>query len=100
MHMLTVCCVLMLCRWVQVACPRLSIDWGLAFDKPLLTPYEVSLRFCGLLFSPDAAECCFRIIIFLSACDAAYCDQWSCSMGSVILSICHAGDYLPDGATM
>jgi 2-(3-amino-3-carboxypropyl)histidine synthase len=27
--------------WVQVACPRLSIDWGYAFDKPLLTPYEV-----------------------------------------------------------
>lgn len=26
--------------WVQVACPRLSIDWGTAFAKPLLTPYE------------------------------------------------------------
>ncbi|ERE67973.1 diphthamide biosynthesis protein 1 [Cricetulus griseus] len=26
--------------WVQVACPRLSIDWGSAFPKPLLTPYE------------------------------------------------------------
>ena len=29
--------------WVQIACPRLSIDWGLAFDKPLLTPYEAAL---------------------------------------------------------
>ncbi|XP_033123551.1 2-(3-amino-3-carboxypropyl)histidine synthase subunit 1-like [Anneissia japonica] len=29
--------------WVQVACPRLSIDWGFAFDKPLLTPYEASV---------------------------------------------------------
>ncbi|KAF6040259.1 DPH1 [Bugula neritina] len=29
--------------WVQVACPRLSIDWGTAFNKPLLTPYEVSV---------------------------------------------------------
>ena len=29
--------------WVQVACPRLSIDWGLAFDKPLLSPYEMSV---------------------------------------------------------
>ena len=29
--------------WVQIACPRLSIDWGLAFDKPLLTPYEVGI---------------------------------------------------------
>eukprot|EP00062_Callorhinchus_milii_P020267 gi/632975718/ref/XP_007904382.1/ PREDICTED: diphthamide biosynthesis protein 1 isoform X1 [Callorhinchus milii] len=29
--------------WVQVACPRLSIDWGTAFSKPLLTPYEASV---------------------------------------------------------
>ena len=29
--------------WVQIACPRLSIDWGLAFTKPLLTPYEAAL---------------------------------------------------------
>lgn len=26
--------------FVQVACPRLLIDWGYAFNKPLLTPYE------------------------------------------------------------
>ncbi|GKZ74060.1 diphthamide biosynthesis protein 1 [Aspergillus niger] len=26
--------------WVQIACPRLSIDWGYAFARPLLTPYE------------------------------------------------------------
>jgi 2-(3-amino-3-carboxypropyl)histidine synthase len=29
--------------WVQVACPRLSIDWGGAFDKPILTPYEAAV---------------------------------------------------------
>ncbi|CAG5135786.1 unnamed protein product [Candidula unifasciata] len=29
--------------WVQVACPRLSIDWGTAFRKPLLTPYELNV---------------------------------------------------------
>lgn len=29
--------------FVQIACPRLSIDWGLAFSKPLLTPYECSV---------------------------------------------------------
>ena len=29
--------------WVQVACPRLSIDWGTAFKKPLLTPYELAV---------------------------------------------------------
>lgn len=28
---------------LQVACPRLSIDWGTAFPKPLLTPYELSV---------------------------------------------------------
>lgn len=33
-------------RWVQIACPRLSIDWGEAFGKPLLTPYEVSSPRC------------------------------------------------------
>jgi 2-(3-amino-3-carboxypropyl)histidine synthase len=26
--------------FVQTACPRLSIDWGYAYDKPLLSPYE------------------------------------------------------------
>ena len=31
---------LLLKRWVQVACPRLSIDWGEFFERPLLTPYE------------------------------------------------------------
>lgn len=29
--------------FVQVACPRLSIDWGTMFTKPLLTPYEFSV---------------------------------------------------------
>ncbi|KAI8323894.1 hypothetical protein GQ54DRAFT_296471 [Martensiomyces pterosporus] len=29
--------------WVQIACPRLSIDWGYAFPKPLLTPYEANV---------------------------------------------------------
>ena len=29
--------------FVQTSCPRLSIDWGYAFPKPLLSPYEVSV---------------------------------------------------------
>ncbi|PVV00792.1 hypothetical protein BB560_003880 [Smittium megazygosporum] len=29
--------------WIQIACPRLSIDWGYAFSKPLLSPYELSV---------------------------------------------------------
>lgn len=26
--------------WIQIACPRLSVDWGHYFDKPLLNTYE------------------------------------------------------------
>ncbi|CAH8580765.1 unnamed protein product [Dicrocoelium dendriticum] len=29
--------------WIQVACPRLSIDWGTEFPKPLLTPFEAAI---------------------------------------------------------
>ncbi|CCE62482.1 hypothetical protein TPHA_0C03300 [Tetrapisispora phaffii CBS 4417] len=40
--------------FIQVACPRLSIDWGYAFNKPLLTPYEanVLLNF-DVMFTKD-----------------------------------------------
>tara|TARA_R110002050_G_scaffold88382_1_gene186735 strand:- start:534 stop:1007 length:474 start_codon:yes stop_codon:yes gene_type:complete len=35
--------------WIQIACPRLSIDWGYAFSRPLLNPYEaeVALQACS-----------------------------------------------------
>jgi len=33
--------------WVQVACPRLSIDWGYAFARPLLTPFEALVALEG-----------------------------------------------------
>ncbi|KAK7470893.1 Diphthamide biosynthesis protein 1 [Stygiomarasmius scandens] len=29
--------------FVQTSCPRLSIDWGYAFDQPLLSPYETAV---------------------------------------------------------
>lgn len=29
--------------FVQTSCPRLSIDWGDAFDRPLLSPYEAAV---------------------------------------------------------
>lgn len=29
--------------WIQIACPRLSVDWGYAFKKPLLSPYEAEV---------------------------------------------------------
>ena len=28
---------------VQTSCPRLSIDWGSAFPRPLLSPYEAAV---------------------------------------------------------
>lgn len=41
--------------WVQVACPRLSIDWGSFFYKPLLNPYEFaqSLKLVDISSAPD-----------------------------------------------
>ncbi|KAI0776116.1 Diphthamide synthesis [Trametes elegans] len=32
-----------LAAFVQTSCPRLSIDWGYAFPRPLLTPYETAV---------------------------------------------------------
>lgn len=29
--------------WVQIACPRLSVDWGHFFKKPVLTVYELQV---------------------------------------------------------
>jgi 2-(3-amino-3-carboxypropyl)histidine synthase len=29
--------------FVQTSCPRLSIDWGYAFDRPLLSPFEAAV---------------------------------------------------------
>ncbi|KAJ3502861.1 hypothetical protein NLJ89_g8697 [Agrocybe chaxingu] len=29
--------------FIQTSCPRLSTDWGYAFDKPLLSPYEAAV---------------------------------------------------------
>ncbi|CAG7848634.1 Diphthamide biosynthesis protein 1 [Serendipita indica DSM 11827] len=29
--------------FIQTSCPRLSIDWGYAFERPLLSPYEAAV---------------------------------------------------------
>ncbi|CEM26969.1 unnamed protein product [Vitrella brassicaformis CCMP3155] len=31
--------------FIQVACPRLSVDWGQFYSQPLLTPYEAFVAF-------------------------------------------------------
>lgn len=43
--------------WVQVACPRLSIDWGAAFDKPLLNPYEFIQAFRKFAGVSESKSC-------------------------------------------
>jgi 2-(3-amino-3-carboxypropyl)histidine synthase len=37
--------------WVQIACPRLSVDWGHHFPVPVLSPYElhVALEECDFM---------------------------------------------------
>ncbi|KAF2262332.1 diphthamide biosynthesis protein 1 [Lojkania enalia] len=44
--------------WVQIACPRLSIDWGYAFPRPLLSPYEalVALEVRNALWLDEEEE--------------------------------------------
>lgn len=39
--------------FIQVACPRLSIDWGTAFEKPFLTPYEGAVALNMIHFNKD-----------------------------------------------
>ncbi|CEG48851.1 diphthamide biosynthesis protein 1 [Plasmopara halstedii] len=40
--------------WIQIACPRLSIDWGYAFPKPLLTAYEAEICFERIQWKEDS----------------------------------------------
>jgi hypothetical protein len=46
--------------WVQIACPRLSIDWGTSFSKPLLTAYEAFVATISLMKLVD--EHCRRCL--------------------------------------
>ena len=46
--------------WVQVCCPRLSIDWGGDYSTPLLNPYE-----CMVACKQVTVEPSF-LLIFLS----------------------------------
>lgn len=39
--------------WIQIACPRLSIDWGTAFEKPLLTPYEAAVALKAMTWQEE-----------------------------------------------
>lgn len=39
--------------WVQVACPRLSIDWGHFFQTPVLTAYELEVAMGEVVWKED-----------------------------------------------
>jgi 2-(3-amino-3-carboxypropyl)histidine synthase len=41
--------------FIQTSCPRLSIDWGYAFDRPLLNPHEAAVVL-GLVRSWEEGE--------------------------------------------
>ena len=34
-----------LLRWIQLACPRLSVDWGAKLPIPVITAFEAELVF-------------------------------------------------------
>ena len=42
--------------WVQIACPRLSIDWGHFYEKPLLSTYEAFAMLGEVSFPQSSAE--------------------------------------------
>lgn len=42
--------------FIQTSCPRLSIDWGYAFDRPLLSPYETAVAVGKTASWMDAPE--------------------------------------------
>ncbi|CAI5537204.1 unnamed protein product [Closterium sp. Naga37s-1] len=66
--------------WVQVACPRLSIDWGEAFTAPMLTPYELEV---ALGFASPWWGGCF--------CDSDSNVQGGCNEGDCIERGCGSG---------
>ncbi|EED93354.1 predicted protein [Thalassiosira pseudonana CCMP1335] len=41
------------CAWVQIACPRLSIDWGHYFCVPVLSPFELFVAFGEVVDTTD-----------------------------------------------
>ncbi|XP_068653402.1 uncharacterized protein [Aristolochia californica] len=64
--------------WIQIACPRLSIDWGEAFGKPFLTPFEAEI---ALEFIPGWWEkgIVSKTTMDLKSEDAVSCPKASCS---------------------
>ncbi|KAK1289977.1 hypothetical protein QJS10_CPB18g01906 [Acorus calamus] len=68
--------------WVQIACPRLSIDWGDAFEKPMLTPFEaeIALGFIKGWWEKEMMPSCMDMIKEGEGCGK---DSCNCSCGRV-----------------
>ncbi|KAG1359706.1 2-(3-amino-3-carboxypropyl)histidine synthase subunit 1 [Cocos nucifera] len=63
--------------WVQIACPRLSIDWGEGFTKPLLTTFELEI---ALGYVPGWWEKEMRTKPKNSSCGCMVKEEESCSI--------------------
>lgn len=61
--------------WVQVACPRLSIDWGEAFTRPTLTPFEALV--CLGVVAPWWEQPARQVAV--ADCGAGSCGNGACS---------------------
>lgn len=44
--------------FIQIACPRLSIDWGEGFQVPVLTPFEAFVAFGAAPAWWESSACC------------------------------------------
>lgn len=53
--------------FVQIACPRLSIDWGKAFEKPLLTPYELAVAVGDSKWNPNCSNDSYPMDFYANA---------------------------------
>ena len=47
--------------WIQMACPRLSIDWGEGFQKPTLTPYEALIALGEVCAAKSSLGACLGV---------------------------------------
>ncbi|XP_034684247.1 2-(3-amino-3-carboxypropyl)histidine synthase subunit 1 [Vitis riparia] len=79
--------------WIQIACPRLSIDWGDAFGKPLLNPFEAEI---ALGFIPgwwEKASIANSDCIKNGLCCNDNCDNGVCAKDKVDVSQDYPMDY-------
>ncbi|KAK9284390.1 hypothetical protein L1049_023561 [Liquidambar formosana] len=79
--------------WIQIACPRLSIDWGDAFGKPLLTPFEAEIT---LGFIPGWWERTQTVVMNFSCKDGVGCTENESCCRSNKGDVKHAGDIATD----